>query len=84
MEEMLGSGGDDEGGLDGGEGNGGTGVSSQENLPRETSPIQREQGLITQMEEEVETAGLGGWFNDNPEGVPESWSGCNSDTSSPY
>ena len=38
----------------------------------------REEGLIAQMEREVEEAGLGGWFNGNPEDVPESCSGSNS------
>ena len=39
------------------------------------------EGLITSMERDAEEAGLGGWFNRNPEDVPESWSGANSDTS---
>ena len=30
------------------------------------------------MERDAEEAGLGGWFNGNPEDVPESWSGSNS------
>ena len=33
------------------------------------------------MEREAEEAGLGGWFNGNPEDVPESWSGSNSSAS---
>ena len=41
----------------------------------------REEGLIAQMEREAEEAGLGGWFNGNPEDVPESWSGANSNAS---
>ena len=41
----------------------------------------REEGLIAQMEREATEAGLGGWFNGNPEDVPESWSGANSNTS---
>ena len=45
------------------------------------SPMPREEGLITQMEREATEAGLGGWFNGNPEDVPESWSGSNSDAS---
>ena len=45
---------------------------------RRDSPVPRETGLITEMEREVEEAGLGGWFNGNPEDVPESWSGANS------
>ena len=43
-------------------------------MPRETR-------LIAEMEREAEEAGLGGWFNGNPEEVPESWSGANSDAS---
>ena len=43
-------------------------------MPRETR-------LIAEMEREAEEAGLGGWFNGNPEDVPESWSGVNSDAS---
>ena len=39
------------------------------------------QGLIASMEREAEEAGLGGWFNRNPEDVPESWSGSNSGAS---
>ena len=35
-------------------------------------------GLIVSMERDAEEAGLGGWFNGNPEDVPESWSGSNS------
>ena len=38
-------------------------------------------GLIASMEKDAEEAGLGGWFNGNPEDVPESWSGANSDAS---
>ena len=45
------------------------------------SPMPRETGLIAEMEREAEEAGLGGWFNGNPEDVPESWSGSNSGTS---
>ena len=48
---------------------------------RRDSPMPRETGLIAAMEREVEEAGLGGWFNGNPEDVPESWSGANSDAS---
>ena len=46
---------------------------------RRDSPMPRETGLIEEMEREAEEAGLGGWFNRNPEDVPESWSGANSD-----
>ena len=45
------------------------------------SLMPREEGLIAQMEREVEEAGLGGWFNGNPEDIPESWSGANSNAS---
>ena len=38
-------------------------------------------GLIASMERDAEEAGLGGWFNGNPEEVLESWSGANSDAS---
>ena len=38
-------------------------------------------GLIASMERDAEEAGLGGWYNGNPEDVPESWSGANSDAS---
>ena len=48
---------------------------------RRDSPMPRETGLIAEMEREVEEAGAGGWFNGNPEDVPESWSGANSNAS---
>ena len=48
---------------------------------RRDSPMPRETGLIEEMEREAEEAGLGGWFNGNPEDLPESWSGANSDAS---
>ena len=48
---------------------------------RGDSPIPWQTGLIAEMEREAEEAGLGGWFNGNPEDVPESWSGANSDAS---
>ena len=56
------------------------GVSPQESM-RQDSPMPREEGLIEQMEREAMEAGLGGWFNGNPEDVPESRSGSNSDAS---
>ena len=34
-----------------------------------------------EMEREATEAGLGGWFNGNPEDILESWSGPNSDVS---
>ena len=48
---------------------------------RRDSPMPRETGLIAEMEREAMEAGAGGWFNGNPEDVPESWSGANSDAS---
>ena len=48
---------------------------------RRDSPIPPTSGLIASMERDAEEAGLGGWFNGNPEDVPESWSGANSDAS---
>ena len=48
---------------------------------RRDSSIPRETGLIEEMEREAEEVGLGGWFNGNPEDVPESWSGSNSGAS---
>ena len=56
------------------------GVFPQESMGWD-SPIPREEGLIAQIEREVMEAGLGGWYNGNPEDVPESWSGANSDVS---
>ena len=56
------------------------GVSPQESMRRD-SPMPREEGLIAQMGREATEAGLGGWFNRNPEDVLESWSGANSDVS---
>ena len=48
---------------------------------RRDSPIPPTSGLIASMERDAEEAGLGGWFNGNPEDVLESWSGANSDAS---
>ena len=48
---------------------------------RRDSPMPWTNGLIAEMERDAEEAGLGGWFNGNPEEVPESWSGANSDAS---
>ena len=45
---------------------------------RRDSPMPPTSGLIASMERDAEEAGLGGWFNGNPEDVPESWSGSNS------
>ena len=46
---------------------------------RQESSMPPTLGLIASMERDAEEAGLGGWFNRNPEDVPESWSGSNSD-----
>ena len=55
---------------DGDEDNEVIGVSLLESM-RQDSPMPREEGLIAQMEREAMEAGLGGWFNRNPEEVPE-------------
>ena len=54
---------------------------STEEIPRRDSLMPQEGGLIAEMEREVMEAGLGGWFNRNPEDIPESWSGANSNAS---
>ena len=56
------------------------GVFPQESM-RWDSPMPLMSGLITSMERDVEEAGLGGWFNGNPEDVLKSWSGSNSNAS---
>ena len=56
------------------------GASMGESMRRD-SPMLWEGGLIVEMEREAEEAGLGGWFNGNPEDVPESWSSANSKAS---
>ena len=66
--------------LGGEEDNGDGGVSPQESM-RQDSPLPPTYRLILKMEREAEEAGLGGWFNGNPEDVPESWSGSNSGAS---
>ena len=53
------------------------GVFPQESMRRD-SLMPPTTGLIASMERDAEEAGLGGWFNGNPEDVPESWSGSNS------
>ena len=83
MTESSGSGGSDASGDDRDDRVGDTIVQVAGTLSevmRRDSPMPRETGLITEMEREAEEAGLGGWFNRNPEDVPESWSGANSDT----
>ena len=75
--DASGDGGDNQ---DGGEGSGDAGASRVESM-RGDSPMLWEGGVIVEMEREVMEAGAGGWFNRNPEEVPESWSGPNSDAS---
>ena len=65
----------------GGEDNVDVGAFPQESM-RWDSPMLLTLGLIVAMERDAEEAGLGGWYNRNPEDVLESWSGPNSDTSS--
>ena len=50
-------------------------------MTRRDSPMPPTSGLIASMERDAEEAGLGGWFNGNPEEVLESWSGSNSGAS---
>ena len=52
--------------------------TSAEGSTRVGSPMPWEGGLIVEMEREAMEAGAGGWFNGNPEDIPESWSGPNS------
>ena len=56
-------------------------VGALAEVMRRDSPMPPTSGLIASMERDAEEAGLGGWFNRNPEEVPESWSGANSDAS---
>ena len=71
--------GDDSGGLVGDAVNAVAGALAE--VMRRDSPMPPMSGLIVLMERDAEEAGLGGWFNGNPEDVPESWSGANSDAS---
>ena len=75
--EMLGASGEDQGAQGGDEASEVVGASA-EGSTRVGSPMPREVGLIKQMEREAMEAGLGGWFNGNPEDILESWSGSNS------
>ena len=80
--ESSGSGGSGASGDDGDDQDGGADnvdVGESTGMMRLDSPMPRETGLIAEMEREVMEAGAGGWFNSNPEEVPESWSGANSD-----
>ena len=72
-----GASGKDQGDQAGEEGSVDDGVFPQESMRRD-SPMLPTSGLIASMERDAEEAGLGGWFNRNPEDVPESWSGSNS------
>ena len=74
--DASGDGSDDQ---DGGEDSVDIGESTGE--MRRDSPMPWETGLIMEMEREATESGAGGWFNGNPEEVPESWSGANSDVS---
>ena len=77
--EGSGSSGDDSGGPVGDAVNAVTGALLE--VMRRDSPMPPTSGLIALMERDAEEAGLGGWYNGNPEEVPESWSGANSDVS---
>ena len=57
------------------------GVFPPGSMRRADSPMPLTTGLIASMERDAEEAGLGGWYNGNPEEVPESWSGSNSGAS---
>ena len=84
MSESSGSGGSGASGDDGDDqvGDGiGQVAGALATVMRRDSPMPRETRLIAEMEREAEEAGIGGWFNGNPEDVPESWSGANSDAS---
>ena len=48
---------------------------------RRDSLMSRETGLIAEMERKAMEVGAGGWYNGNPEDIPESWSGANSNAS---
>ena len=72
--------GEDSGVQASGEDNGDNGVFPPESMRRD-SPMLLTSGLIAAMERDAEEAGLGGWYNGNPEDVLESWSGANSDAS---
>ena len=68
-------------GIQGGEEDNVVGGASPQESTRGNSPMLPTYGLISAMERDAEEAGLGGWFNGNPEDVPESWSGSNSGAS---
>ena len=84
MLESSGSGGSDVGG-DTSDDRVGDGIAqvagALTEVMRRDSPMPPTSGLIVLMERDAEEAGLGGWYNGNPEDVPESWSGSNSGAS---
>ena len=77
---MLDASGDDQDDQGGDAGSRDTGASL-EGSTRVECPMSWEGGLIVEMEREAMEAGAGGWYNGNPEEVPESWSGANSNAS---
>ena len=77
--EGSGASGDDSGGPVGDAVNAVAGALTE--VMRRDSPMPPTSGLIALMERDAEEAGLGGWYNGNPEEVPESWSGANSNAS---
>ena len=79
VSEGSGSSGDDSGGPVGDAVNAVAGALAE--VMRRDSPMPPTSGLIASMERDAEEVGLGGWYNGNPEEVPESWSGANSDVS---
>ena len=84
LEETSGSGGLDASGDGSGDqvlGGIGQVAGALTEVMRGDSPMPPTSGLIASMERDAEEAGLGGWYNRNPEDIPESWSGANSDTS---
>ena len=84
MEESLDNGGSDASG-EGSDDRVSEGVGlvagALQEVMRRDSPMPPTSGLIVSMERDAEEAGLGGWYNGNPEEVPESWSGANSNAS---
>ena len=82
--ESLGSGGSGASGIDW-DGQVSDGIrlvaGALQEVMRRDSLIPPTSGLIASMERDAEEAGLGGWFNGNPEDVLESWSGANSNAS---
>ena len=87
MEETSESSGSEESGASGNDAGGPVGdtvnavAGALTEVMRRDSPMPPTSGLIALMERDAEEAGLGGWYNGNPEDVPESWSGANSDAS---